>query len=38
MLDIALATWTTVLASTRSRADLLIEIMALCQQLDVYRR
>lgn len=38
MLDIALATWTTMLSSTRSRADLLIEIMALRQQLDVYQR
>ena len=38
MLDIALATWTTVLASTRARTDLLIENAALRQQLEVYRR
>ena len=38
MLDIALATWTTMLTSTRSRADLLLEIMALRQQLGVYQR
>jgi len=38
MLDILLATLTTALASTRSRTDLLLEIMALRQQLGVYKR
>jgi len=38
MLSIALATWTTLTASTRSRGDLLLEILALRQQLAIYQR
>jgi len=38
MLTLALATWTTLTASTRSRTDLLLEIMALRQQLGIYQR
>jgi len=38
MLSLPLATRVTLLSSTRSRADLLLEIFALRQQLEVYRR
>ena len=38
MLSLPLATLVPLLSSTRSRADLLLEIFALRQQLEVYRR
>ena len=38
MLSLTYSTVSTLLSSTRSRADLVLEILALRQQLEAYRR